>query len=58
LIINALDDPAAVIEGARNLFKKIPNSKLIEIKSGGHLFIGKEDKVRQEIDNFIKEIAM
>lgn len=55
LILNAKDDPATVIEGARTLSKKIPNSTLVEFDSGGHLMINCEQEAKQQIDNFIKE---
>ena len=55
LILNAIDDPATVIEGARTLSKQISNSKLVEFDSGGHLMINCEQEVKLHIDNFIKD---
>ncbi len=55
LILNATDDPATVISGARTLSKKIPNSKLIEFESGGHLLHRQVDKAKGEICRFLKE---
>lgn len=55
LKLNAIDDPATVISGARTLSEKIPNSKLVEFDSGGHLLFRQEDNVRQEINKFVNE---
>jgi pimeloyl-ACP methyl ester carboxylesterase len=55
LIMNAKDDPATVIEGARTLAGKIPNCKLIEFETGGHLMINCEKEANQQINIFIKE---
>ncbi|MHA1914225.1 MAG: alpha/beta fold hydrolase [Promethearchaeota archaeon] len=55
LILNAKDDPATVIEGARTLAGKIPNSKLIEFETGGHLMVNCEKEANQQINIFIKE---
>ncbi|MFX1504017.1 MAG: alpha/beta fold hydrolase [Promethearchaeota archaeon] len=55
LILNAKDDPATVIEGARTLSEKISNCMLVEFDSGGHLMINCEQEAKQRIDDFIKE---
>lgn len=57
LILNAIDDPATVISGAKTLAKKIKKSKLIEFEKGGHLLYGQVDKAKEEIESFIKEIT-
>ena len=53
LIINAIDDPATLIEGARTLATKIPNSKLVTFDTGGHLLLGQEEEIRHHISKFI-----
>jgi len=57
LIINAIDDPSALIEGAINLERKIKNSKLVKFDTGGHLLLGQEEKTKKTITNFIKTIT-
>jgi len=32
--------------------RRIPNATLVTIERGGHLFLGNDDKVRQEIRTF------
>ncbi|MCW4040476.1 MAG: alpha/beta hydrolase [Candidatus Bathyarchaeota archaeon] len=54
LIINAIDDPATRIEGAQTLSRNIPRSSLVTYKTGGHILLGQEDNVKQEIRDFIK----
>lgn len=55
LIIHAVDDPASPYEGAEEISKEIPNAKLLSFDTGGHLLIGHEKEIRQEIHNFIIE---
>jgi len=56
LILHAIDDPSIPVEGARTLERKIKNSKLVTFDTGGHLFIGQEEKIKKEISNFIGSI--
>ena len=56
LIVNARDDPATAISGARTLAKEIKNSRLIELETGGHLLHGQVDKVKMKIESFIEDI--
>ena len=56
LILNAIDDPATVISGARTLAKKIKKNILVEFEKGGHLLHGQADKTKLEIESFIKEL--
>ena len=53
LIINAIDDPATRIVGARMLSRNIPHSSLVTFETGGHILLGQEDNIKQEIRNFI-----
>jgi pimeloyl-ACP methyl ester carboxylesterase len=53
LIINTMDDPATRIEGAQTLSRNIPHSSLVTFETGGHLLLGQEDKIKQEIRTFI-----
>lgn len=56
LILNAIDDPATNISGARLLAEKIPYSKLVEFETGGHLLYSQDKKVKEEIDKFLEKI--
>jgi pimeloyl-ACP methyl ester carboxylesterase len=56
LILNAIDDPATKISGARTLAEKVPNSKLVEFETGGHLLYNQDKKVKEEIDRFLKDL--
>jgi len=53
LIINAIDDPATLIEGARNISRRIKNSSLLTFDTGGHLLLGHEEEIKHQISKFI-----
>ena len=53
LVINAIDDPATLIEGARTLSKKIKNNNLLTFDTGGHLLLGHEEEIKNQIRKFI-----
>ena len=53
LIINAIDDPATFVEGARTLANKIKSSELLLFNSGGHLILGHEKEVKNQIRKFV-----
>jgi pimeloyl-ACP methyl ester carboxylesterase len=53
LIINAVDDPATLIGGARTLAEKIKNSELQTFSTGGHLLLNYEEEIRHRVRNFI-----
>jgi pimeloyl-ACP methyl ester carboxylesterase len=53
LIINAEDDPATLVEGARTLARNIQNSELITFKTGGHILLSQEKEIRHQISQFI-----
>jgi len=52
-IINSIDDPATLIEGARTLAIRIKTSKLLTFNTGGHLILGHEREIKQKISEFI-----
>ncbi len=54
LILNAIDDPATEISGARTLAEKILNCELVEFETGGHLLYNLDEKVKKEIDDFLE----
>ncbi len=53
LIINAVDDPATLIEGAKTLTRRIKNSELQTFSTGGHLLLGHKEEIKQKISEFI-----
>jgi len=53
LILNAVDDPATLIEGARYLDSNILDSTLIEYETGGHILLGQGDEIKNQINEFI-----
>jgi len=56
LILNAIDDPATKISGARTLADKIPKAKLVEFDTGGHLLYNQDKEVKKEIDKFLESL--
>jgi pimeloyl-ACP methyl ester carboxylesterase len=55
LIINAIDDPATLIEGARTLASRIKTSSLLTFDTGGHLILGHEKEIRKKVSEFISK---
>jgi pimeloyl-ACP methyl ester carboxylesterase len=52
LIVSASDDTLAPYAFATRAARRIPNATLVTIERGGQLFLGNDDKVRQEIRRF------
>jgi pimeloyl-ACP methyl ester carboxylesterase len=55
LIINSIDDPATLIEGARTLASRIKTSNLLTFDTGGHLILGHEKEIREKVSTFISQ---
>jgi pimeloyl-ACP methyl ester carboxylesterase len=55
LIINAIDDPATLVEVARRLSRDIPKSELVLFEEGGHLLPGHEEEIKHIIGSFIRK---
>jgi pimeloyl-ACP methyl ester carboxylesterase len=53
LIINSIDDQPTLIEGAKKLANRIKTSKLLTFETGGHLILGHEEEISQNIKEFI-----
>jgi pimeloyl-ACP methyl ester carboxylesterase len=53
LIIHAQDDPLASFDAAQKASTRIPNSRLVELDSGGHLGLGQTERVRDAIATFL-----
>jgi pimeloyl-ACP methyl ester carboxylesterase len=58
LIINAIDDPATLIDGARTLSKKIKNSDLVTFETGGHLLLDHEAEIKNKIKKFADKYTL
>ncbi|SDP38608.1 TAP-like protein [Nakamurella panacisegetis] len=53
LIINAEDDGLSAFENAARAAKRIPGAKLVAVERGGHLLLGRQSRVRDEIGAFM-----
>ena len=53
LIIHAKDDSLVSIKQGRFSAELIPNAKLVELPSGGHLLLGQRDRVQTEVEKFL-----
>ena len=56
LIIHAKDDTLVSIKHARFSAKFIPDARLVELPSGGHLFIGQRDHLQAEVELILAEV--
>lgn len=52
LVIAARDDPLAPFAFAARAAARIPEAKLVTLESGGHLFMGHDGEVREQIHAF------
>jgi pimeloyl-ACP methyl ester carboxylesterase len=50
VVINAVDDPMSAFENAESAARRITGAKLVAIENGGHLLLGNERRVQDEID--------
>jgi pimeloyl-ACP methyl ester carboxylesterase len=53
LIINARDDGLSAFENAARAAERIPGAELLAIDQGGHMLLGSEDLVGQEVTRFL-----
>ncbi|TFH08786.1 MAG: alpha/beta hydrolase [Candidatus Atribacteria bacterium] len=56
LIISAVDDPLALYRNAQAMAERIPGATLATIKSGGHMLLGHDERVRSEIAGFLQRL--
>lgn len=54
LMVHAADDALARYATAPPTAARIPGARLVTIERGGHLYLGAEDRVRQEVAAFIR----
>jgi len=55
LVIHAVDDPMPPFAIAKKIAERIPHSKFVAVKSGGHLHVGHQSLLGSLISKFIKE---
>jgi pimeloyl-ACP methyl ester carboxylesterase len=56
LIISAVDDPLALYRNAQAMAERIPGATLATIKSGGHMLLGHDERVRSKIAGFLQRL--
>jgi 2-hydroxy-6-oxonona-2,4-dienedioate hydrolase len=56
LIISAEDDRFGTAQTARDIAAQLPTSRLVIYKSGGHIWLGHDKDVADEISKFLKQI--
>lgn len=52
LVIHTKDDPSSTTT-RRRATGPIPRARLVSLESGGHLFVGQAEKVRNELAGFL-----
>jgi 2-hydroxy-6-oxonona-2,4-dienedioate hydrolase len=55
LFISAADDLYNTLPVAQKASRTIPNAKLIEFPTGGHLLLGRGDEIRPAVADFLKD---
>ena len=56
LVVHARDDHLAPYRFAADAASRIPGSKLVTIERGGHLFMGRDNEVREAIRAFAQPL--
>jgi pimeloyl-ACP methyl ester carboxylesterase len=57
LVIHAKDDSLVSIKHGRLTAEHIPDARLVELPSGGHLLIGQRTRVKTEVGAFLSQIT-
>jgi pimeloyl-ACP methyl ester carboxylesterase len=57
LVIHARDDSLVPIKQGRFSAKYIPNARLVQLSSGGHLLLGQRERVEAEVNPFLRAVA-
>jgi pimeloyl-ACP methyl ester carboxylesterase len=55
LVIHAKDDALVSFTQGQYSAQNIPDAEYIELQNGGHLLLGQHEKVRSEIEEFLKQ---
>ena len=53
LIVNARDDGLSAFENAASAAERIPGAQLLAIEHGGHMLLGSQARVGQEVARFL-----
>ena len=53
LLIHAKDDGLAAFQNAARAAERIPRAQLLAIDHGGHLLIGSQQRIRQQVASFL-----
>ena len=53
LLIHARDDGMAAFQNAARAAERIPGAELLAIERGGHMLLGSDDLIRQEVARFL-----
>jgi pimeloyl-ACP methyl ester carboxylesterase len=53
MLVSAADDPYNTADVVRYSAPRIPGAKMVILESGGHVLVGQDDLVRQEVQGFL-----
>jgi len=53
MLVGAADDPYKTAEVVRHAAPRIAGAKTVIVESGGHVLVGQDDRVRQEVQEFL-----
>jgi pimeloyl-ACP methyl ester carboxylesterase len=54
MLVSAADDPYKTAEIVRSSAPRIAGAKTVIVESGGHVLVGQDDRVRQEVQEFLR----
>jgi 2-hydroxy-6-oxonona-2,4-dienedioate hydrolase len=55
LVIHAVDDSLIDISHGRYTAQNVPGARFLELESGGHILMGQHERVRSEVEAFLKK---
>jgi pimeloyl-ACP methyl ester carboxylesterase len=55
LILHAKDDPLSSFEKVKTMAQRIPNARLVQFETGGHVLLGHRREVQVEMREFIAD---
>ena len=53
MLVSAADDPYKTADVVRYSALRLPTAKVVIFESGGHVLLGQDDRVRQEVQGFL-----
>jgi pimeloyl-ACP methyl ester carboxylesterase len=57
LLVGTADDPYKTGDVVRYAAGRLPTAKALVLETGGHVLIGQDDRIRQEVQEFLGEHA-